>query len=214
MIEWNIQSRAHACQACGHGFADRQKYHTLLFDEKEGYARLDVCEACWEGQFSQGAADRKGFVSFWQGTYTTPPPAPPEPIARDTAEALLRKLVELNDPQYRSACFILAVMLERKRILKVQSQGMRDGQRVFVYEHPKTGDVFTIVDANLQLDQLDQVQRDVARLLEQGLNPTMAGTDLAKLTDVAPGVEVPAAAAVPPATGPVDGQAASEPPPH
>jgi hypothetical protein len=42
----------------------------------------------------------------------------------------------------------------------------------------------------------------------------MAGTDLAKLTDVAPGVEVPAAAAVPPATGPVDGQAASEPPPH
>ena len=81
MIEWNIQSRAHACQACGQGFADRQKYHTLLFDEKQGYARLDVCEGCWEAQFSQGAADRKGFVSYWQGAYVTPPPAPPaEPV--------------------------------------------------------------------------------------------------------------------------------------
>ena len=214
MIEWNIQSRAHACQACGRAFADRQKYHTLLFDEKQGYARLDVCEGCWEAQFSQGAADRKGFVSYWQGTYATPPPAPPEPIARDTAESLLRKLVELNDPQYRATCFILAVMLERKRVLKVQSQWMRDGQRVFVYEQPKTGDVFTIIDANLQLDQLDQVQRDVARLLEQGLNPPMASTDSVNLTDGAAGVEVPAAAAVAPATGPVDAPAGSEPSSH
>ena len=210
MIEWNIQSRAHACQACGQGFADRQKYHTLLFDEKQGYARLDVCEGCWEAQFSQGAADRKGFVSYWQGAYATPPPAPPEPIAKDTAEALLRKLVELNNPQYRAACFILAVMLERKRILKVQSQCTRDGQRVFVYEHSKTGDVFTIVDANLQLDQLDQVQRDVARLLEHDLNPPMAVTDLASLTDGAPGVPVAATAAVAPAMRPADAPAGSE----
>jgi hypothetical protein len=217
MIEWNIQSRAHACQACGQRFADRQKYHTLLFDEKQGYARLDVCEGCWEAQFSQGAADRKGFVSYWQGTYVTPPPAPPEPIAKDTAEALLRKLVELNNPQYRAACFILAVMLERKRILKVQSQGMREGQRVFVYEHPKTGDVFTIVDANLQLDQLDQVQRDVASLLEQGLNPFNAGTDAPSLTDGVPdvpGVPVAASEVAAPARGPVDAPTGSEPSSH
>jgi hypothetical protein len=31
--------------------------------------------------------------------------------------------------------------------------------------------VFTIVDPNLQLNQLEQVQHDVASLLEHGLNP-------------------------------------------
>ena len=62
-------------------------------------------------------------------------------------------------------------MLERKRILKVKEQLQRHGQRVFIYEHPKTGDVFTIADPNLRLDQVDEVQRDVAHLLEQGLNP-------------------------------------------
>ena len=34
MNEWNIQSRAHACETCGHPFVDRQTYHTLLFDER------------------------------------------------------------------------------------------------------------------------------------------------------------------------------------
>ena len=62
-------------------------------------------------------------------------------------------------------------MLERKRILKVKEQIVRDGQRVFIYEQPKTGDVFTIADPDLRLDQLEAVQRDVAQLLEHGLNP-------------------------------------------
>jgi hypothetical protein len=62
-------------------------------------------------------------------------------------------------------------MLERKRILKVKDQFQRDGQRLFVYEHPKTGDIFTIADPDLHLNQLEAVQRDVAQLLEHGLNP-------------------------------------------
>jgi hypothetical protein len=65
------------------------------------------------------------------------------------------------------------VMLERKRILKVKEQIVRDGQRVFIYEQPKTGDIFTIADPNLRLDQLEEVQRDVAMLLEQGVNPAV-----------------------------------------
>ena len=170
MTEWNIQSRAHACEACGKHFSDKETYHTLLFDEKAEFCRSDICQACWQKQYSDGARDRKGFVSYWHGVYHAPPP-PNEPIQKETAESLLRKLIELNDPQYIPAGYILAVMLERKRLLKVKEQLVRDGQRVFIYEQPLSGDVFTIVDPNLQLNQLESVQRDVAALLEHGLNP-------------------------------------------
>jgi len=168
MIDWNLQSRAHACQECGRAFQSRQAYHTLLFDEKLGYRRLDVCDPCWQGQFSQGASDRKGFVSHWQGVYQVPP-IRPEPIQKENAESLLRKLAEQDDPKYTAARFILAVMLERKRILKVQAQTWREGRRVFAYERAKTGDLFTILDPDLQLSQLEEVQRDVSHLLEHGL---------------------------------------------
>lgn len=172
MNEWNIQSRAHACQACQKTFADKQPFHTVLLEDKQQYHRLDICPACWEAQYRDGASDRKGFISQWQGLYHAPPAAPVDAIQKESAETLLRKLIETNDPKYGPVCYILAVMLERKRVFKVKEQLQRDGGRIFIYEHPKSGDIFTIADPNLQLNQLEQVQRDTADLLAHGLNPT------------------------------------------
>ena len=170
MNDWNIQSRAHACEACGRPFVDQQPYHTLLFDETQDFRRQDVCPECWQHKFSGDGRARTGFLSYWQGLYEAPPPAT-DAIQKETAETLLRKLIEQNDPRYAPAGYILAVMLERKRILKVKEQIIRDGQRTFIYEQPKTGDIFTITDPALRLDQLEEVQRDVAALLEHGLYP-------------------------------------------
>ena len=169
MNDWNIQSRARACEVCQRAFADQQAYHTVLSEEKHELRRQDLCAACWQSQFS-GATARAGFISQWQGIYEAPPPVT-EAIQKETAETLLKKLIELNDPRYVAAGFILAVMLERKRILKVKEQIVREGKRTFIYEQPKTGDVFTINDPELHLNQLEEVQRDVAALLEHGLNP-------------------------------------------
>ena len=168
MNEWNIQSRAHACEACGQPFADKQPYHTRLFDQPPELRRSDICDAC--AQKDGDARSRAGFISHWQGIYEAPAPVV-DAIQKETAETVLRKLIGQDDPRYVPAAFILAVMLERKRLLKVKEQLIRDGQRVFIYEQPGTGDVFTIIDPALQLNQLEQVQRDVAALLEHGLNP-------------------------------------------
>jgi hypothetical protein len=194
MIEWNIQSRGHTCQGCHRHFEDQESFHTLLFDQKQCYERLDVCEACWKSQYSQGATDRKGFVSYWHGIYEVPPAAPPDAIQKENAETLLRKLIEIKDPAHAGALFILAVMLERKRLFKVKAQLNEGGQRAFVYEHAKSGDLFTIPDPYLQLDQLEEVQRDVAQLLEHGLlaeqsgpagaEPTVSPAQAAALTPV------------------------------
>jgi hypothetical protein len=195
MTEWNIQSRGHACAACNKSFVDKEQYHSLLFDEKSDFRRLDICEACWQAQYSQGARERKGFVSYWQGVYEAPAPVV-EPIQKENAESLLRKLIELNDPHYVPAGYILAVMLERKRLLKVREQLVRDGRRVFVYEHPKSGDVFTITDPNLRLNELEQVQHDVAALLEHGLNLPTAPASTPDATGAdQPGAELSSAAA-------------------
>lgn len=174
ITEWNIQSRSRHCGACGKAFADQEPYHTLLLDQRSDMLRMDVCNACWQQQYSEGATERKGFVSYWQGVYEAPPP-PVDPIQKETAETLLRKILELKNPQFGPAAYILAVMLERKRLLKVKEQLVQDGSRFFVYEHPKSGDVFTIRDPNLQLNQLEVVQRDVAHLLKHGLEATLEG---------------------------------------
>ena len=170
MQDWNIQSRAHECHECGQAFVDRQSYRTLLLHDDAGLNRLDLCGSCWEERFRDSFKQRAGFLSCWQGTYEAPPPPNPEAIRKDTAEDLLRKLVERNDTSLLDASYILAVMLERKRIIKVKDEFRDDsGRRIQVYEHPKTGDVFTIPDPGLRLDQLEAVQSRVADLMEHGL---------------------------------------------
>lgn len=207
MNDWNIQSRAHTCQSCGKAFVDQQPYHTLLHDRRQTYERLDICLECWQAQYAEGAAERKGFISHWQGIYEAPPPPAPEAIKKENAESLLRRLMELGDPRYTAARYILAVMLERKRLLKVKEQIVSEGRRVFVYEHPKSGDVFTIPDPGLQLNQLEQVQHDVSQLLEHGLPepdlPAATAVDAPPQPEMDPAVQTmtPAAEATTPAAG-------------
>lgn len=193
MNDWNIQTRAHACEACGKPFADKAAYHTMLFEENRELRRSDICDPCRQQQAGTGERARQGFISYWQGIFEAPPPAA-DLVHKETAETLLRKLIELNDPRYIPAGYILAVMLERKRVLKIKEQVVRDGKRVFIYEQPKTGDSFTITDPGLHLSQLEQVQRDVAALLEHGLNPPAVDQAAPPPSGVEPAPEQPALA--------------------
>lgn len=168
MLEWNIQSRAHACQATGRAFAPGESFHTALLRSREGLERLDLCATAWRDQ-SVEIQSRPGFVSHWVTTYEPPPATPPEAIRRDDAESLLRALLARRDPRHEGASFVLAAMLERKRLLKIKGQARDDGRRVTLYEHPRSGDVLAVVDPGLDLADLVAVQRDVATLLEHGL---------------------------------------------
>lgn len=168
MLDWHIQARAHHCQVSGKAFEDGQPFHTVLLANKEGFERLDLDPAVWK-ESSGEILNRPNYVSHWRSVYHVPPPAPPEPIRKDDAITLLRKLMALENPDYGPAIFILAAMLERKRVLRVKKQARESGRRTTVYEQAKTGDVFVVVDPELQLDQLESVQRDVAELLEHGL---------------------------------------------
>lgn len=172
MIEWHIQSRAHACQQSGRQFHDGETYHTLLLDTKAGFERMDLCVEAFKESGTE-LLSKANLVSHWKGVYEAPPPVPPDAIRKDDAESLLRKLLERREERHAAAAYILAVMLERKRILRVKGQSRDNGRRIFVYEHPKSGDLFSIADPDLQLNQLEAVQCDVANLLEHGLKDEM-----------------------------------------
>jgi hypothetical protein len=161
MTEWNIQPRASACTNCQSSFADKAVYHTFLLHTAEGYRRRDLCPACC------ARAERAGVISYWQGEYRVPPPPPPEPIGKDTAETLLKELVVSTDPAHAAPRYILAVMLERKKLLKHRDTVRdADGRELLLYEHAQTGDSFSVPDPHLRLDQLEDVQRHINELLQ------------------------------------------------
>lgn len=159
--DWDIKSRAEKCAVTGRSFEDGEHFYTLLFHDEKGFQRQDLSEEAWQ----QVRENSDKSFSFWRSKFEAPPAAPPEALQKETAEALLRRYMEDEDTAHANARFILAVMLERKRILKQVSESQTPEGRTLIYEHAKTGEVFVIPDPQLRLDQVEAVQNELAPLL-------------------------------------------------
>ncbi len=159
--DWDIKSRSMACTTCNTSFEDGQLYCSALFIGQTGYERGDFCTTCW--------TEREEVLtpySSWQGLYRKPPAGPEDPLKKETAETLLRKLIENEDPQDEGVIYILAVMLERKKTLVEKDVTVDDAGTVHrVYEHRQSGETFLILDPQLKLDQLEDVQTRVVDML-------------------------------------------------
>ena len=164
MDDWNIRERGAVCSACAIPFTDKATCFTVLVTEPSGYQRQDFCRPCWDRSGGGIIRERLGVISYWQGECHPPPARPKDPLPREDAESLLRRLIERNDPVEIEARYILAVMLERKRILK-HRETRKDGGKLLVYEHHQSGETFVIQDPQLRLDQLAGVQERVALML-------------------------------------------------
>jgi hypothetical protein len=159
--DWPIKHRADACARTGRPFQPGEQFYTLLFREGDGFRREDLSEEAW----SQRNENITPF-SFWKMRYEPPPPEPPEPLGKESAEDILRRLLAGNEPAHANACYVLAVMLERKRVLKQIKTDRTDERPVLIYEHAKTGDVFIVPDVRLRLDEIEHVQHEVSQLLK------------------------------------------------
>jgi hypothetical protein len=156
--EWAIKPRADSCAITKRAFAPGEYFYTLLFHDADGYRREDLSEEAW----SKRNENIQPF-SFWKTRYE-PLTETPEPLGKENAEQLFRRLIASENPP-ANACYVLAAMLERKRVLKqIKSEEAATG-RVLIYEHGATGDVFIVPDPGLRLDQLENVQNEVAQLL-------------------------------------------------
>ena len=167
--EWNIKACTGICGKCEKPFEENQDFFTCLVlstgeeGEEEvgaGFRRKDYCLACWNDELKQGA------ISSWKTFYKPPPPPKEEAVKNETAESILRSLLEKSQPEDANTIFVLAVMLERKReLIEKEVQKNDGGQRIRVYEHKESGDSFLVADPELKLDELEKVQLQVAELL-------------------------------------------------
>lgn len=162
--EWNISSRAHVCAETEEAFEDGMEIVSRLFFGPEGYQRNDVKADAWREEL------RDGSVSVWKSVYQSPRVVSEGVVQKETVESLLRDLMEHEDPAQERVIYILAVMLERKRVLVERDVKQKDdGSITRLYEHRKTGESFLIPDPELKLSEIKEVQENVEQRL--GLHP-------------------------------------------
>ena len=160
--DWTIRSRGHVCTICQKSLVDRTPVVSALREASNGYDRYDCHPECWKAM----ERDWEPF-SQWDGTYFAPvKEVKAEPLKKEDAGELLRHLMTLDDPAMKNVVYVLAVMLERSKILVERDRKeQNDGTIRRVYEDRKNGDTFVILDPRLRLENLSEVQQQVVALL-------------------------------------------------
>ncbi len=161
---WSIKSRARVCAATGEAFEEGQKVRAAIFPDPDssGYLRKDYALDAWQAREEEGTP-----FSNWVTTYEPPViEEKAEDVVDQDPESLLRRMVEEDEAHTENARYILAVMLERKKLLReTDTQEVPTGM-LRVYEQRKTGDVYIIKDPQIPLSEVDQVQQEVKELLD------------------------------------------------
>lgn len=154
---WEVKARSHQCFATGEAFTENEYLMSRLVNTVQGMQREDFKLSAWDAE-KQNAA-----LFYWKTQYRLPPPKKESTFKEENAEELLRQLVEEKEGDNTNTVFLLAVMLERKRLF-IERGVQRDpeGRQIRIYEHKESGETFLIPDPQLGIDQIDAVQKEVA----------------------------------------------------
>lgn len=166
---WHVRSRGRECAATQTAFSEGETIVTALFPDPEssGYLRRDYCIQGWADQQTGGEIA----FSFWRTTYSIPTGnEKSNPVEKLSAEEILRRLIDENEDHTENTRFILAVMLERQKILRETDSQRTPNGIIRVYEQRKTAEVYIVKDPDIPLSQVEALQNEVIILLENNGN--------------------------------------------
>lgn len=156
-MEWKIKSRSDVCQESQRPFVEDEIFYTFLTETSEGMERTDLCEEAW-----QNRNENIRPLCFWKSVFKPIVGTQTEAVGKEDAESELRRLLESEQSSDHKVCYLLALMLERKRILKVRERLSVGGNKTVIYEHSKTQETFIVQDPDLKLDEIDALKQELA----------------------------------------------------
>lgn len=162
---WHVRSRSRECAATHQPFTDGETIVTALFPDPEssGYLRKDYCVDAWDNR----SDDEEKPFSFWRTKFVAPnSDADEDPMEKLSPEELLSRLIEEDQEHTENTRYILAVMLERQKLLRETDSQHTPTGILRVYEHRKNGEVYLVRDPNIPLADIEAIQEEVVILLE------------------------------------------------
>lgn len=169
-MDWEIQGLSAQCFGCQKALQNGDDFYCFLVIEPENQLkRNDFCRACFESSKSSWV-NRTDLYSYWKGQVKlTPSPVHAPPLPYERFEILLRKYVGSQEERDKKFSYILALLLERKKILIHRESVLKDQEtkRFLVYEHHESGETIILEDPHLSLNQVDEVQKELKSVMDQ-----------------------------------------------
>ena len=158
MTDYPIQPPTRRCAASGRDLKPGEKFYSVLLDEGGRFVRIDYAADAWPGP-PQGA------YSYWAGRVAADG-APKRPAVDD--ELLLEclgRLTEATEPDKVRFCYVVALLLMRRRRLKFEDARKDAGGETLLLRDARTGVRYAVTDPGLSAAEATAVQDEVFQVL-------------------------------------------------
>jgi hypothetical protein len=165
--EYKIESSRRTCHECHRQFQPRDEYVSALFEvetdaaHSNGLMRLDFCDEHWQ-------VNRTEQLAYWR----TRVPLPEEPRKKRLViddERLLDVFFRLDgtaDPGRVDLRYVIALMLIRKRRLKLDGSRRRGNESFMIVRKSRSKETFEVMDRRLSDEAVLAVSGEIGKLLD------------------------------------------------
>ncbi|MBN2445761.1 MAG: hypothetical protein JXO22_03495 [Phycisphaerae bacterium] len=162
--DWRMPSRSNTCSACGREFEIDETFSVALFETREGYERRDTCLNCTPVELDEA-------VARWR----TRRPSPRQPRQTFDREAIYTFFCRLTpeddtatpDPARLQFRFVLALLLWRKKVLRLDESVVEDGREHWLFAAPHADANFRVERPEFDDEQLEQLSRQLEQFLAE-----------------------------------------------
>lgn len=158
MTDYQIQPNTRRCSISGRQLLPGEKFFAVLVEEGDGFVRHDYSSESWQGPPANA-------FSFWAG-HVPPPEESNRPKFDD--EMLMdcfQRLEGEAEPRKVSFRYVVALLLMRRRRLKVDSSSKDAAPDTLCLRCTRTGTAYQVTDPKLSEEELEKVQEDVFQVL-------------------------------------------------
>lgn len=163
MTDWTFRRRQATCQACAKLFEEGERHASALAIVGEAIAREDVCTGCWIARAGRDELFH-WFTRHREGKRGLQ-------LDLGTLEALFVRLEGRAESRVREMRYLLALLLLRKRRIKVD-RILRDpdGEAMLVHR-PRRKESFRVFVFDFTAERMQALRADLVLLLE-GAEPS------------------------------------------
>lgn len=163
MSDWTFRRRQGSCQGCEKPFAEGERHASSLAIVGEALAREDLCAGCWLGRAGRDELFH-WFTRHREGKRGLQ-------LDLGTLETLFVRLEGRAEPRVREMRYLLALLLLRKRRIKVDRILREAEGEAMLVHRPRRKESFRVHVYDFTPERMQALRADLILLLE-GAEPS------------------------------------------
>jgi hypothetical protein len=160
-MDYSIRRSSDRCGACAHAFEVHEALYSTVRLESEEPARRDYCVECFQALPRDPSVE----FAFWR-TRRTADGRARRAIDFNSLRDLFFRMAEQHGDEYRKLCYLLGLVLIRKRFVRLEEFVTEDGRDFLVVSTPHRPEALRLEAPSLMPSEFGELRDKLRALLD------------------------------------------------